>query len=47
MSPLRRAGLALLGVAVMWVESRYTASPGVGFALALGLMVWAALEDGE
>ena len=47
MSPLRRAGLALLGVAIMWVESRYTDTPGMGFALALGLMVWAALEDGK
>lgn len=40
-----RIGLACLGVGVMWLESRFTPDPGIGFAVALALMCWSVLAD--
>ena len=34
----KRAGVAFLGVGLMWLESRITPEPGIGFAIAMSLI---------
>lgn len=43
MSRASRVALVLLGVGIMWVESRYSPAPGLGFGLALGCIAWAII----
>lgn len=43
MNSWKRIGLVCLGIGIMWLESRFTATPGLGFGLALGCIMWAAV----